>query len=56
MACINSTDPYFHYSGYTFTLRYCSHELYLRDYQKFICIKEKMRPGILKNYDESREF
>ncbi len=56
MACMNSTDPYFKYSGYTFALRYCLHELYLRDYQKFICIKEKMCPGILKNYDESREF
>jgi len=56
MACMNSNDPYFNYSGYTFALRYCLHELYLRDYQKFICIKEKMRPGILKNYDESRIF
>jgi len=56
MACMNSDDLYFQYSGYTFALRYCLHELYLRDYQKFICIKEKMHVGILKNYDESRAF
>jgi len=56
MACMNSSDKFFNYSGYTFALRYCLHELYLRDYQKFICIKEKIRPGILKNFDESRKF
>lgn len=56
MACMKSTDPYFQYSGYTFALRYCLHELYLRDYQKFVCVKEKIRVGILKNYDESRMF
>lgn len=56
MACMNSNDIYFNYSGYTFALRYCLHELYVRDYQKYICIKEQINKGILKNYDENRQF
>lgn len=56
MACMSSKDVYFKYSGYTFALRYCLHELYARDYQKYICIKEQINKGILKNYDENRQF
>lgn len=56
MACMSSEDVYFNYSGYAFALRYCLHELYLRDYQKYICIKEQINKGILKNYDENRQF
>lgn len=56
LACINSDDVFFKYSGYTFALRYCLAELYKRDYQKYSCIKEKINPGILKNYEENRTF
>ena len=56
MACINSPDPYFNYSGYTFGLKHCLNELFRRDTQKFLCAKEKMRYGILMNYQESKDF
>ncbi|WP_010182733.1 DUF3810 domain-containing protein [Aquimarina agarilytica] len=56
MACMHSPDPYFQYSGYTFALRYCLHELYRSDEQKFNCALEKIRPGIRKNYQQTRDF
>lgn len=56
MACMKSTDLYFQYSGYTFALRYCLSELYRRDYQKYICAREKVNQGISKNYRENYEF
>ena len=56
MACISSKDEYFKYSGYTFALRYCFHELYRRDPEKAICVLEKINPGIQENYRELRAF
>ena len=56
MTCMYSNDPYFKYSGYTFALRYCVNELYLRDEQKGICVLEKIRPGIRANYKEISDF
>ncbi len=56
MASMHSPDPYFQYSGYTFALRYCLHELYASDEQKFYCALEKVRPGIRKNYQQTRDF
>ncbi|WP_010522565.1 DUF3810 domain-containing protein [Aquimarina agarivorans] len=56
MACMHSPDPYFQYSGYTFALRYCLHELYASDVDKFNCALEKVRPGIRENYQQTRDF
>ncbi len=56
MACMNSNDPYFQYSGYTFALRHCIHELYRQDYQKYSCAFEKINKGIIKNYKETSLF
>lgn len=56
MTCMNSDDPYFKYSGYTFALRYCVNELHRRDEQKGFCALEKIRPGILANYQEITDF
>ncbi len=56
MTCMNSDDPYFKYSGYTFALRYCIHQLHKRDEQKGMCALEKIRPGILANYQEITDF
>lgn len=56
LACMNSNDPYFKYSGYTFALRFCISELYRRDYEKYDCVRLKIRKGIYKNYQETRDF
>lgn len=56
LATLASKDRYFNYSGTTFALRYCINDLYLRDEQKAICLLEKLRPGIRKNYQEVRDF
>ncbi len=56
MACMNSNDFYFQYSGTTFALRHCLHELYRKDYEKYSCILEKVNSGILKNYKETSKF
>lgn len=56
LATMNHPDEYFRYSGYTFALRHCMHEIYLRDPEEFERLKEKIRPGILENYREVEEF
>ncbi|MEW7279121.1 DUF3810 domain-containing protein [Aquimarina sp. 2201CG1-2-11] len=49
-------DLYFKYSGVTFSLRFCLNDLYLRNEEKAICLIEKLRPGIRKNYQLVSEF
>lgn len=56
MATTNNPDPYFKYSGYIFALRYCLSEVYLRNPQAGKILRAKIRPGILKNYQESYDF
>lgn len=56
LATMNHPDIFFRYSGYTFALRHCLNELYLRDPETFESLKEKIRPGILANYREVEEF
>ena len=56
LTTINYDDIYFNYSGTTFALKFCLNDLYLRDEQKAICLIEKLRPGIRKNYQEANEF
>lgn len=56
LTTMNYDDPYFKYSGTTFALKFCLNDLYLRDEQKAFCLIEKLRPGVLKNYQEVREF
>ncbi len=56
LATMNHPDNYFRYSGYTFALRYCMHEVYLRNPDEFKRLKEVIRPGILENYREVEEF
>lgn len=53
---INYEDPYFKYSGTTFALKFCLNDLYIRNEELAICLIEKLRPGILKNYNEVRDF
>ena len=56
LAAINNQDEYFQYSGYIFALKYCLIELSKRDADQFELEKQSINPGILKNYDEEREF
>jgi hypothetical protein len=56
LASIHHPDPYFQYAGHVFGLRYCLNELYLRDPESYQKISKKVRPGIYRNFQESREF
>ncbi|WP_299890614.1 DUF3810 domain-containing protein [uncultured Lacinutrix sp.] len=56
LAATNHGDIYFKYSGYTFGLRHCLHEIYRRDPDLYFKLKETVNKGILKNYKEVREF
>lgn len=56
LTTMNYNDPYFNYSGATFALKFCLNDLYLRNEEKAICLIEKLRPGIRKNYREVNEF
>jgi hypothetical protein len=56
LACMHHPDPYFKYSGQVFALRYCLNEIYLRDQNRFLKLRERVRPGIFKNFKESQDF
>lgn len=56
LATMKNPDPYFQYAGFTFALRYCLNELYVRDRVKADELLKKIHPGILANYKEVREF
>jgi cell division protein FtsB len=56
MAAMHHEDIYFQYSGYTFALAHCLNDLFLRDPEKHKEIFKQVNIGILKNYDEARQF
>ncbi|WP_108866896.1 DUF3810 domain-containing protein [Aquimarina aquimarini] len=56
LATMTYNDKYFNYSGTTFALKFCLNDLYLRNEEKAICLIEKLRPGIRKNYQEVNTF
>ena len=56
LASIKHDDVYFKYAGYTFALRFCLNEIYNRDECLFEDLKADVNQGILKNYQETREF
>lgn len=56
LATLNHSDPYFNYSGYCFALRYCLNELYRRDPDNYKLLSQRVRPGIIKNFNETRLF
>ena len=56
LATLANDNLYFQYSGSIFALRYCLSDIYRRDREKGLKLREKIRPGILKNYAESRTF
>lgn len=56
LTTMNYDDIYFNYSGATFALKFCLNDLYIRNEEKAICLIEKLRPGIRRNYIEVNEF
>jgi hypothetical protein len=56
MAAMNHPDVYFNYSGHAFALRHCLGELYKRDVATYEELLPQLHTGILKNYQESRDF
>lgn len=56
MATLANEDPYFQYSGSIFALRYCINDLYRRDKDQGEALRALIRPGILAQYQSSRDF
>ncbi|MBT8309069.1 MAG: DUF3810 domain-containing protein [Flavobacteriaceae bacterium] len=56
LAAIHNPDRHFQYSGYAFALRHCLNEIFRRDEQLFNDYMEKVNIGVLKNYQEVRDF
>lgn len=56
LAAMKHENIYFNYSGYSFALRHCLNDIYLRDPSKYEELIIKVNIGILKNYEEMRLF
>lgn len=56
LSTIKNKDLYFQYAGYSYALKYCLRNWEIRDEKILEKLKKKIRPGILKNYDESEAF
>lgn len=56
MAATNHEDIYIKYCGYTFGLRFCLNEIFMRDECLFEDMVADVNKGILNNYKETREF
>lgn len=56
MATTNNPNPYFQYSGCIFALRYCLNDVYARNPDAGELLTKNIRPGIIANYRQSRDF
>ncbi|WP_397363248.1 DUF3810 domain-containing protein [Olleya sp. R77988] len=56
MATISNDDVYFKYSGYTFGLSHCLGEIYRRNPDIYKTLLPTINKGVLKNYQEVRDF
>ena len=56
LSTVKNGDLYFQYAGYSYALRYCLRIWKLRDKKVLADLEKSIRPGILKNYDESEAF
>lgn len=56
LAATSHEDIYFNYSGYTFGLRHCLHEIHRRDPKEYERLVATINTGIIKNYQEVRAF
>lgn len=56
MAAMKHENIYFNYSGYSFALRHCLNDVFLRDPAAYEALIVKVNIGVLKNYEEMRLF
>lgn len=56
MAAMKHPNVYFQYSGHAFALRHCLGEIYKRDSKLYKTLLPTINKGILKNYQEVRDF
>jgi hypothetical protein len=56
LASVKNDDLYFQYSAYQYALRYCLNNIGMKSESKFEFYKNKINPGIIKNYKESEAF
>ncbi|WP_177733222.1 MULTISPECIES: DUF3810 domain-containing protein [Flavobacterium] len=56
MASIYNDDIYFNYSGYTYALRYCLHNIEMKEEGKTKELLPLIRPGVLENFKDSDAF
>ncbi|WP_395050629.1 DUF3810 domain-containing protein [Flavobacterium sp.] len=56
MASVKNDNLCFKYSGYSFALRYCLGNWYVRNEKIYDQLLKTVHPGILKNYQESEDF
>jgi len=56
LASVKNENLYFQYSGYSYALRYCLNNWQIRDEKIFALLRDKVNPGVLKNFQESNAF
>ncbi|WP_347374433.1 DUF3810 domain-containing protein [Aequorivita sp. Q41] len=56
LATLNNDDPYIQYAGSIFTLRYLLNEVARNDETAYYDLLKTINPGILKSYQEMRDF
>lgn len=56
MASIHNDDLYFQYSGYTYALRYCLHNIELKQEGRSTALLPLIHPGVLANFKDSDAF
>jgi hypothetical protein len=56
LAGMNHDDMYFQYSATIFALGYCLNDLAVKNPEQLALIRSDMRYGIIKNYQELRDF
>lgn len=55
-SCAFHSDPFIQFSGYSFALRYCYSELYKANPEKAKNQLLRLRPGVLKNFQQLSDF
>ena len=56
ISCIQHSDPYIQFAGYTFALRYCYSDLYRSNPERATALAACLHSGIMKNFKEMRTF
>ncbi|WP_348800335.1 DUF3810 domain-containing protein [Flavobacterium adhaerens] len=56
LSCTKNEDLYIQYSGYSIALRYCLGNWQVRNEKTLKQLLSTVNPGVLKNYQESKDF